>query len=292
MVSCGETCLQPFRGRHTQAGCPDNRLLPRSQSFSGTAAEEAFGGRVVDQRMKLRRFLSFEWDAVAGIVAAVAAIVLHLLHVVDQNVILPIVLALIALLFIHFVRNTRNNELISEQVRLTASAVDRIQTALKPPDVILIGPRHLRSANEQFIRGMRGDTIWFNVCLSMYKPQPQFDALLRAAVDNPAVSSIQFILDESQTDLWQQIVQPRIAACPGKAKVKEPRWSRLSKTVSFILADNQLSGGTEALLSFWGEPFMAQATDREIPRFIFHVQTNAELLPHLVELERSLRTRP
>lgn len=236
--------------------------------------------------MKVKKIISLEWDAIAGIVAAVVAIVLHLLHVVDEHVILPIVLALMALLFINFMRHTRNNELTAEQVDHTAHAVSRIQLALKHPDVVLVGPRHLRSANEQFIRHMSGDTIWFNVCLSMYKPQPLFDSLLRSAVDNPMVSSIQFILDESQRDVWQQFIQPRIAACSGNAKVREPRWCRLSKTVSYILADSQLSGGTEALLSFWGEPFMAQTTERDVPRFIFHVQSNAEILPHLVELER------
>jgi len=236
--------------------------------------------------MKLKRVLYFEWDAIAGILAAVVAIVLHLLHIVDEHVILPIVLVLMALLFINFMRHTRNNELTAEQVDRTAHAVRRIQSDLKPPDVILIGPRHLRSTNENFIRQMSGDTIWFNVCLSMYKPQPLFDTLLLPAIDNPMVSSIQFILDESQRDLWERVIQPRISACAGSAKVREPRWYNLSKTISFILADSQLSGGAEALLSFWGEPFMAQTTERDVPRFIFHVQKNSELLPHLVELER------
>jgi hypothetical protein len=120
----------------------------------------------------------------------------------------------------------------------------------------------------------------------MYQPQSLFDALLRPAIDNPMVSSIRFVLDESQRELWQSLIWPKIAVCEGNAKVLEPSWYSLSKTVSFILADSQLSGGTEALLSFWGEPFMAQATERNVPRFIFHVQRNAELLPHLVELER------
>jgi hypothetical protein len=100
------------------------------------------------------------------------------------------------------------------------------------------------------------------------------------------VTSIQFVLDDGQKDLWQAVIQPRLAASDGGVKVREPRWYRLGKTVSFILADNQASGGAEALLSFWGEPFMAQATGHDVPRFIFHVQKNAELIPHLVELER------
>jgi len=236
--------------------------------------------------MKMKKFLTLEWDAIAGIVAAVAAIVLHLFHVVDEHVILPILLALMALLFINFMRHARNNELTAEQVDDTAHAVSRIQSELKPPEVILVGPRHLRSANEQFIRQMSGDTVWFNVCLSMYKPQSLFDALLRPAVDNSMVTSIQFVLDESQKGLWREVIQPKIAACAGDAKVREPHWSRLSRTVSFILADNRLSEGAEALLSFWGEPFMAQTTEQDVPRFIFHVQRHSELLPHLVELAR------
>lgn len=236
--------------------------------------------------MKIRQVLALEWDAIAGIVAAVVAIVLHFTHVVDEHVILPIVLALLALLFLNFMRHARNNELTAEQVERTAHAVTGIQSALKHPDVILIGPRHLRAVNQQFLRQMTGDTMWFNVCLSMYRPPPLFEALLRPALDNPMVTAIQFVLDESQKELWDRTIQPMIAACDGGAKVREPRWHRLSRTVSFIIADSQSSGGAEALLSFWGEPFMAQTTGRDVPRFIFHVQKNAELLTHLVELER------
>jgi len=105
------------------------------------------------------------------------------------------------------------------------------------------------------------------------------------------VTSIQFVLDESQKALWQDVVQPKIAACAGHSKVREPRWCALSKNISFILADSHHSGGVEALLSFWGEPFMAQSTDKNMPRYIFHVQKNSELLPHLMELERHCRHR-
>ncbi len=237
--------------------------------------------------MKLKKFLSFEWDAIAGIIAAVIALILHLLHIVDEGVILSIVLALIALLLINFMRHTRNNETTAEQVSHVLSATHKIQSVLKTPDVLLIGPRHLRSANEHFIRQMSGETLWYNLCLSMYQPQPLFNVLLKPAIENPLVSSIQFVLDFIQQDLWYQDIYPKIAVCAGHGKVREPRWRNLSKTVSFILADNQANGDTEALLSFWGEPFMAQTTDHDVPRFIFHVQKNSELLPHLVELERS-----
>jgi len=243
--------------------------------------------------MKLRKFFSYEWDAIAGLLAAVAAIILHLLHVVDEHVVLPVILALLGLLFVNFIRHTRNNEVTAELVEQTEHAVRGIQSALTPRDIVLIGPRQLRSASEHFARQMGGDEIWFNVCLSMYSPVPLFDALLRPAVENPMVTSIQFVLDASQKRLWDEAVRPQIASCKGHAKVREPHWCSLGKNISFILADNGQSDGTEALLSFWGEPFMSQATDRDVPRFIFHVQKHSELLPHLVELERAtLRSPP
>lgn len=237
--------------------------------------------------MKLKKLLSYEWDAIAGLLAAVVAIVLHLLHIVDEDVVLPIVLALLGLLFINFMRHTSHNEQTAEQVNQIEHTARRIQATLKPPEIILVGPRQIRTVTEQFAAHMKGDAIWFNVCLSMYKPQPLFDALLRPAVENPMVTSIQFVLDKSQQDLWDEIVQPKILACSGHAKVKQPHWCALEKNISFILADSQHSDGAEALLSFWGEPFMAQFAERDVPRYIFHVQKHSELLPHLMELERS-----
>lgn len=129
----------------------------------------------------------------------------------------------------------------------------------------------------------------FNVCLSMYRTQPLFDALLRPAIENPQVTSIQFVLDESQQGLWQAEVLPKITACGANSKVREPHWCALSKNISLILADTPSEGAEEALLSFWGEPFMAQSTERNVPRYIFHIQAHSELLPHLVEMERNCR---
>ena len=239
--------------------------------------------------MKHNRAHNYEWDAIAGILAAVAAIIMDLFHVADEHIILPIVLALMALLFINFMRHTRNNELTAGQVERTQEMVAKIKASLAIPDVILVGPRQLHTANEQFARNMRGEAILFNVCLSMYRTQPLFDALLRPAIENPLVTSIQFVLDESQQELWQAEMLPKITACNGAGKVRKPHWCALSKNLSFILADTQPNGEAEALLSFWGEPFMAQSTERKVPRYIFHIQAHSELLPHLVELDRKCR---
>lgn len=236
--------------------------------------------------MKLKKFLSYEWDAIAGIATAMIASVLHLLHALSEEMMLSVVLALIALLFINFMRHARNNEISAEQIDRTEAAVHRIHAGLVLPGVVLVGPRHLRTHHDQFTKHMKGDSIWFNVCLSMYKPQALFDALLRPVIENPTISSIQFILDSRQQSTWHDAIMPKILDCAGHGKVREPRWCSLERNISFILADSHASDGTEALLSFWGEPFMAEATERQVPRFIFHVQKHSELLPHLIELGR------
>ncbi len=237
--------------------------------------------------MKRNRMLSYEWDAIAGILAAVVAIVLHFLHIIDEHIILPVVLTLMALLFINFMRHTQHNEHTAEQVEHVHKMVTKINSALAVPDVVLIGPRQLRTSNERFARNMQGEAILFNVCLSMYRTQPLFEALLQPVIENPLVTSVQFTLDISQQGTWQTEILPKIVNSNGANKVKEPRWCALQKNLSFVLADTQPHGATEALLSFWGEPFMSQSTDRNVPRYIFHVQAHSELLTQLVELDRN-----
>jgi hypothetical protein len=156
------------------------------------------------------------------------------------------------------------------------------------PDVVLIGPRHLRAASETFARQARGDMVWFNVCLLMFRPQELFDCLLKPAVENPHVTRIEFVLDEGERGNWRDHVVPKLAGCRGHEKVVEPRWCALrEESVSFVLGDRAADGQAEAQLSFWGEPFMARTTGRDVPRYIFHVQAHSELVPRLVELARA-----
>ncbi len=130
---------------------------------------------------------------------------------------------------------------------------------------------------------------WFHVCLSMFKPQSLFDTLLRPAIENPHVTSIQFVLDESQKKLWEAEVMPKINLCRGREKVNLPQWKTIHESVSIIVSEVGASGKTECLLSFWGEPFMARTAERNVPRYIFHIQGHSELVTRLVELERNYR---
>ncbi len=228
-----------------------------------------------------------EWEAVAGILAAVLALVLHFLHIVDEAVLLQITLVLMAFLFISHLRRESETENLSESLAHTERTVEDIRAGMDASDLELIGPGELRSRSTQFGQGARGEMIWFNVCLLMFVPQNLFDALLRPPIENPNVSSIQFVLDESERKRWNTQVKPKVKECRGAETVQEPVWRELDENVSFILRGTK-NEQTDALLSFWGEPFMARTT-RDVPRYIIHVTEDSELIPQLRDIEREHR---
>jgi hypothetical protein len=165
--------------------------------------------------------------------------------------------------------------------------VQDIQRQLRPQDTRLIGPRDLLEESEHFGRRAKGEMQWFNVCLSMFAPQPLFDVLLKPALENNRVTAVQFILNEGERQRWESLVLPKVTAIRRTAKLREPIWTQLEETVSFI--STETDNGTEALLSFWGEPFMSRTRGGQVPRYIFHVQAGSELIGRLAELAREHR---
>jgi len=234
----------------------------------------------------MKRLLRIDWDVIAGITAAVIAIVLHLLHVVDVEVLFTIVLVLLSLLLFRDLRRESHDEHLGEAISQIKGAVKSIELSLEAPAAVLVGPRHLRSESRRFVETARGEMVWFNVCFLMFRSQEVFDLLLKPAIENPLVLSIQFISDESEKELWEQNLLPRIRECDGGGKVLEPRWRTLPQTVSFILAETEHKGQTEALLSFWGEPFMARTVDKQLPRYVFWIHGQSDLVAQLVDMER------
>lgn len=113
--------------------------------------------------------------------------------------------------------------------------------------------------------------------------------MLRPAIENPAVTGIQFLIDERELEKWDRIIVPKVLACSGAAKVIDPVSCAMTESVSFILAEAD-GDATEALLSFWGEPFMSSAAGRDVPRYIFRVDGSSELIARFVDLERTYRT--
>lgn len=237
----------------------------------------------------MHRLFRLEWDAIAGILAAMVALILHFLHVIEPDVLTMITLVLIALVFIRLLRSEHRAEGLSASALRGERLLEELTQRTTPPDAIVIGPRELRQASTTFATRAHGEMVWFNVCLSMFRPQPLFDTLLKPAIDNPLVTSISFVLDERQKPQWDRDVWPKVVACTGTKKVQEPTWRTLDEDLSFILADTAPTGNTECLLSFWGEPFMSRQVGRDVPRYIFHLKGHSELIGRLVELDREHR---
>ncbi|MCC6237304.1 MAG: hypothetical protein IT299_07000 [Dehalococcoidia bacterium] len=236
----------------------------------------------------MARLRRLDFEALAGLIAAVTALVLHLLHVADEGLLLAIILVILALILLRDMRREDREEQETRAIEHAITAIADIRAAVLPADTVLIGPTALREESARFSQRARGEMVWFNVCLSMFEPQALFDVLLRPAIENPRVSAVRFVLDEGERERWEAIVLPKVAVCEGAASVAEPIWTTLDESVSCILADTD-AGGVEALLSFWGEPFMARSAGRDVPRYIFHVQRHSELIGRLRELERNYR---
>lgn len=238
--------------------------------------------------MHMKRLLRLEWDAIAGIIAAVTAIVLELLHLIQSEVLLTLIVVLVALLFLRDMRREGAVERLEGRLAAVQASLREIEVGLLPPDAVLIGPNRIRKASTEFMTHASGEMTWFNVCLSMFKPPALFDALLRPALENPRVTIIRFLLDEDQRRLWEEIL-PAIRVCPGGHKVQEPTWISNQESISLIMADSAATGRPECLLSFWGEPFMARGTERNVPRYIFHIQGHSELISRFLEILRNYR---
>jgi len=241
--------------------------------------------------LKLGRVLRLDWDAIAGVIAATIALVLHFLHIISIDVLITIAVVLIALLFIRTLRREHVTDQIREDVHSIASGVLGLQSSLAPRDTVLVGPAVLSSMSKRFSDDAKGDMIWFHVCLTMFRPQSLFDTLLRPAIENPDVHSIQFILDPAQQELWRTEVEPKVAVCATPEKVRAPVWVPIPDSVSVVFSDASSAGATRALLSFWGEPFMARSSGREVPRYVFLLEPESELVPRLLDLARDYKLR-
>ena len=235
----------------------------------------------------MKRLLRLDWDIVAGILAA---IVLHLLHVVAVDVVLTIALVLLALLLLRDLRLEGSDERLAGAVRETRDEVAELRHSLTPPEAVLIGPRLLQAESRRFAESARGRMVWFNMCFAMFRSQEVFDLILRPAIENVRVETIEFISGRGERERWDRYLAPRIAKCRGAHKVLAPRWHQLPETVSFILADFGQDGSTEALLSSWGEPFMARTHGAQVPRYTFRVASHSDLIGRFMELERHHRS--
>lgn len=232
----------------------------------------------------------FEWEAIAGVIAAMVAVVMHFLHVTDVNVLRVITLMLVALIFLRDLRNEGRWESLESESSTCRRLLEDIKASSHPPEIDLVGPAQLRRATAQFAGRARGEVIWFNACPQMLEKKELSDEILRPFLTNPNVTVIRFVLDQRQRERWSAHVQATLDAYQERGTVAPHIWADLDSGVSFMIADtDSVDGKAEALVSFWGEPFMAVHHDRQIPGYIIHVRAHSELIGRLREVERASR---
>lgn len=235
-----------------------------------------------------RRVRTLDWDAVGGLIAAILAVILHLLDIVEQQGLLVIMTSLVALLLFRDLREETATEELTQSVTNTERTVAEIRAAITPAELELVGPDSLRQASQRFGQRAQGELIWFNLCLLMLARRETFDVLVRPAIENPDVSSLQFVLDESQRDRWEASVEPLLAEATDGSTSLDVYWRQIDESIAFIHTASE-SGHSNALISFWGEPFMAETIQKDVTRYILHAKEHSELIPHLRDLARRYR---
>jgi hypothetical protein len=232
----------------------------------------------------------FEWEAVAGLLAAVVALVLHFLHISDAGILRAITLVLVALLFLRDFRNEERWEQLGAATKQSVHLLEELKAATPRSDVDLIGPSRLRCATAQFAGRCQGAVVWFNACPEMLATKELCDVILQPFLVNPRIATIRFVLDHLQRERWQAVVRSTLDPYLQSGKLLPPTWGELDSGVSFILAETDAAAGkAEALVSVWGAPFMTAHHERRIPGYILHVREHSELIGRLREVERACR---
>lgn len=242
--------------------------------------------------MKVKRSLLLDWDAIAGIGAAGVVLMLHMARALPEGVMIEVLVILIALLMFRDLRREGREERVVAIVERNYASLARLLEATRTPDAVLVGPSQLRESTQRFVDEANGDITFFNMCPAMFTAPAQFDATVRPLIENPRVASIVFILEERRREAWLKEVEPQIASCLHKEKVLPPVFANLGENIAFILDEHRTDSEPQALISFWGEPFMARTTGRDLPRYMFHVHSRSELPPRLGEIARMHRLLP
>ena len=74
-----------------------------------------------------KMLLQYDWDVIAGVLAAVIALVLHFLHIAESEVVFAIMLALIALLLLRDLRSEGRSNRLAEEIERANACLLEIQ---------------------------------------------------------------------------------------------------------------------------------------------------------------------
>lgn len=235
--------------------------------------------------MPLRYLLRIDWDVVAGIIAAVVAMLLSFMGLVSETVGRGIILLLCALLLVRDLRGEAREHRMFDKLDVIKRHVATL-TAAKQADIHLIGPKRMRQEFAEFATTVYGDVRWFNACCRMFRRQEVFDATLRPFLENPNVTAIHLVCRPEERQFWLTDLLPKLKKCDHGDKVRPPLWGPIRTNVSFVLGDVDGDGKDEAVLSIIEEPFAAANQGPAVPRFLIRVFSHCDLITLLEDMSR------
>lgn len=232
-----------------------------------------------------RRLLRIDWDVIAGIIAALVAMLLSFMGLVSETVGRGIILLLCALLLTRDLRGEAREHRMFDKLDVIKRHVATL-TAAKQADVHLIGTKKMRQELLDFSTTVYGEVRWFNACCRMFRRQEVFDATLRPFLDNPNVTAVYLLCRPEERHAWLADLLPKLRRCDHGEKVRPPLWGPIPGNVSFMLGDVDGDGRDEAVLAILDEPFAAANQEPAVPRFLLRVFSHCELMAPLEEIAR------
>ncbi|NDC53169.1 MAG: hypothetical protein EBZ74_02490 [Planctomycetia bacterium] len=241
--------------------------------------------------MSFRYLLRIDWDVVAGIAAAITAMLLSFMGLVSETVSRGIILLLCALLLVRDLRREAREHRMFDKLDTLKRHVTSLSNTVRQTDVCLVGPKRMRQDFAEFAASIYGEVRWFNACCRMFHRQEVFDATMRPLLDNPNVTSIHMLCRPDERRHWEADLGPKLRRCENGGKVHAPLWVPIRGTVSFLLGDVDGDGRDEALVSVLDEPFAAYNTQGPtVPRYLLRVYSQSPLMLQLEEIARQAMT--
>lgn len=235
--------------------------------------------------MPFRTLLRIDWDVIAGIIAALMAMLLSFMGLVSETVGRGIILLLCALLLTRDLRGEAREHRMFDKLDVIKRHVAML-TAARQADIALIGPKRMRPELTEFASALYGEVRWFNACCRMFRRQEVFDATLRPFLSNPNVTAIHLLCRPEERASWLADLLPKLRKCDHGDKVREPLWGPIRCNVSFVLGDVDGDGRNEAMVSIVDEPFSTSSNGPAVPRFLLRVFSHCDLLAPIEELAR------
>jgi hypothetical protein len=236
--------------------------------------------------MSLRSLLRVDWDVIAGIAAAIIAMLLSFMGLVSETVSRGIILLLCALLLVRDLRREGREHRMFDKLDLLKRNLIGLASTVRQTDVCLVGPKRMKADVADFATALYGEVRWFNACCRMFHRQEVFDATLRPLLDNPNVTNVLLLCRPDERRFYETDLRPKLHACENGRKVRGPFWGGIRGGVSFILGDVDGDGRDEALVSILDEPFSAYSEGPSVPRYVLRVYSQSPLMMHLQEIVR------